>query len=243
MAKPLHLLAIAILWASIGGVFILPAQAKDFVDVMSQRKFKEMTKDMSPRSRFEAAAMIHIALGQYEQAVPLLEALVGKNSKDAGSWELLAIAYNRLGEAQDAFETANIAITLRPTYDAFLMERGIAAFQLGKDRQAASDLARFVKSYPNTPEAWFYLGLAQARLGDSAEAAANLRQARTLNPLLSLMTDYYLGLIAAQQGKTIQARELLKGTLDAFKDVDSPMKEAIRRQLKLIETQPDQSKK
>jgi len=212
-------------------------QTEKTVDVMSLPKFKEMTKGYSAQARFEAAAMMHISLGQYEQAIPLLEALVKQTPNNATCWELLAISYNRLGEARDAFETANIAITLRPTYDAFLMERGIAAFQLGKDRKAVEDLSRFVKSYSNTPEAWFYLGLAQARLGDSSEAAANLRKARKLNPLLALMTDYYLGLIAANQGKTIQAQEMLKGTLDAFKGVDSPMKKVIVRQLQQLEAQ------
>ena len=235
MKNHFYLVLVALL--TMHGLTFAKQTQKEAVDVMSLPKFKEMTKDLSPQARFKTAAMMHIYLDQYEQAIPLLEVLVKKTPSDATPWMLLAMAYNRNGQPQDAFETANIAITLKPAYTSFYMERGIAAFELGKDREAVKDLSRFLKSHTTNTEAYYYLGLAYARLGELDAARTSLLKTRSLNPNLALFTDYCLGLIAARQGKTQEAKVLLKETAAAFKDIKGSFQQEVRRQLKQVESQ------
>ena len=204
------------------------------IDVQALPEFQEATKDFSPEVTFEQAALLHIYLGQYQQAIPILEALVRRGPHASGLWNALATAYNRLGRGQQAWETSNIAITLEPYRDAYYFERGVAAFLLDRNQEALDDLTRYVTTFTASARGHYYLGLAQARLNNLPGARAELVRAGSLNPRLSLATDYYVGLIDAQTGRLRDGIRALKATQTAFRNVELPLKQEIRRQLFLM---------
>ncbi len=236
MNKPLCLITVVLILAAVcGGVFAAETPGTQDLDVFSLPEFKEAGASLSPEERFELASILNIYLHQYEQAIPLLEVLVKRQPNASGLWILLATAYNRVGEWQEAFDAARIAITLDPHYEMYYIERGIAAFRLGKDREAVEDLSRYVKSFATSAMAYYYLGLAQARLGDPAAARANLVKAGSLNPRLMLMTDYYVGLLDARSGRVKEAEAALRETLEVLREADGPLKELVRSQLQQLQ--------
>ncbi len=77
----------------------LPGQAKskESFDILAWPVFQEATENFSPAARFELAAMLHVHLHQYEQAIAFLEVLAKEHPNASGLWILMATAYNRLG--------------------------------------------------------------------------------------------------------------------------------------------------
>lgn len=216
---------------------ILPAAALQAQgpDVLAQPAFKAIAQDLSPAEGLQLAAHINIVLRQYERAIPMLEVLAKDSPNRAELWAALAVAYNRAGEPREAHDAANIAITLAPHYPHFYVERGVAAFFLGRHPDAIADLSRYLSAFPHNANAHFYLGLAQASRGESEAARASLLRARRLNPSLALSTDYYLGLIAAERGNLALGRELLDRTRQALEGSDLPISKLIAGQVNGID--------
>lgn len=204
--------------------------------VLARPEFKAVTQDFSAGESLELAAHLNMALRRYEQAIPMYEVLVSRSPKRAELWAVLASAYNYMDDARNAFETADIAITLAPHYPHFYAERGIAAFRLDQHPRAIEDLKHYVKAFPANARAYFYLGLAQAAHGDTEAARVNLLRARALNPALTLATSYYLGLIAASRGQMSVSRELLAQTGKAFEGSDLPMARLAAGQLQTVDS-------
>jgi len=233
--QPYFLLILLFLVGSpVGPAFSAEPGNQAPIDVLALPEFQEATKDWSPEVTFEQAALLHIYLGQYQQAVPILESLVRKAPNASGLWNMLALAYNRLEQGQQAWETASLAVTLEPYVEAYYFERGLAAFQLGRNQEALDDFVRYVSTFTTSAKGHFYLGLAQARLGRIPSARASFTRAGSLNPRLLLMTEYYVGLLDAQSGRLRDGMTALKETLAAFREADLPLTQQIRRQLFLM---------
>lgn len=224
----MHIAAAALLAAA-----LLPAAAQQPApgpDVLARPEFKAIAQDLSPEEGLQLAAHINIVLRQYERAIPMFEALVKDSPNRAELWAGLAIAYNRAGEPREAFDAANIAVTLAPHFPHFYVERGTAAFFLQRHAEAVADLSHYLKAFPQNAGARFYLGLAQAARGELEPARANLLRARRLNPDLALSADYYLALIAAERGQLALSREMLARLQRAFEDSDLPWRKLIEAQ-------------
>lgn len=214
---------------------ILPAAAQQpGPDVLAQPSFKAIAQDLSPAEGLEFAAHANLVLRQYERAIPMYEALLKDAPNRPTLWAALAMAYNRAGDPREAHDAANIAITLAPHYPHFYAERGVAAFLLGRHADAVADLHHYLKAFPQSANAHFYLGLAQAARGEAEPAQASLMRARRLNPELRLSTDYYLGLVAAERGQTGASRELLSRTQRAFEG-ELPISELAAAQLQAVD--------
>jgi len=212
------------------------AQARrPVVDVFALPEFREATKEATAEELFEAAAVMHVRLRQYRQAIPLLEALVKDITDRSDLWMLLAIAYNRIDEPREAWDAANIAIALAPDTTLYYGERGVAAVMDGRDADGVRDLSRFLAAYRANARGHLYRGIARARLGEHDAAREDLDRASALNPRLALVADYYVGLVAARTGRTLEAQILLRETLEAFEGVETPFKETVRAQLKALE--------
>lgn len=229
-----RIVVVLLLGAAWGTAFAAEPQGGQGIDLFALPEFREATQGWSPEARFMLAALLHISLQQYERAIPLLQVLVTAQPEESGLWILLAMAHNRVGESREALDAANVAIILDPQHEAYYLERGIARFSLGRDRGAAGDLSRHLESYATSALGYLYLGLAQARLGDLPAARASLTEAGSLSPPLTLMTNYYIGLIDAQGGDITKGRMALEETLKALKDVDTPWKEEVRRRLEQV---------
>ena len=213
---------------------ILPAEAQQPTrgqDVLAEPSFKAIAQDLSPAEGLELAAHISVVLRQYERAIPMFEALLKDAPNQAHLWAALATAYNRAGDAREAHDAANIAVTLAPHYPHFYLERGIALFELGRHAESATDLSHYLKAFPLHANAHFYLGLAQAARGEVEPARLSLLRARRLNPDLGLSTNYYLGLIAAERGQFGVSREMLSGLQRAFEGSDLPVSKLLTEQV------------
>jgi tetratricopeptide (TPR) repeat protein len=219
----------------LGGILPAAAQQPQGPDVMAQPAFIAIARDLSPTEGLQLAAHINIVLRQYERAIPMLEALAKASPNRAELWAALAVAYNRAGDAREAYDAANIAVTLAPHFPHFYLERGVAAFFLGKHADSIADLSRYLKAFPQNANAHFYLGLAQAARGEPAAAQASLLRARRLNPDLNLSTDYYLGLVAAERGQVGASRELLARTQRAFDGSGLPIEKLAAAQLQGVD--------
>ena len=217
---------------------ILPAAAQQprGPDVLAQPAFTAIAQDLSPAEGLQLAAHINIVLRQYERAIPMLEALLKDSPNRAELWAALAVAYNGADDPREALDAADIAITLAPHYPHFYIERGIARFRLGRHADSIADLAHYLKAFPQNSRAHFYLGLAQAAQGDSEPARISLLRARALNPYLSIATEYYLGLIAADRGQMGTSRELLARTQQAFAGSELPISALVTGQLQSIDS-------
>jgi tetratricopeptide (TPR) repeat protein len=232
----------AFLTAGVAALFLtiaVPAAAQQpqqtGADVLARPEFIAIAKDLSPAEGLELAAHINVVLRQYERAIPMYEALLKTSPNRAELWAALAMAYNRADEAREAWDAANIAITLAPHYPHFHLERGIAAFRLGQYADSVADLSHYTKAFPLVANAHFYLGLAQAAEGKPQPARASLLRAARLNPTLTPSTNYYLGLIAAERGQLAMSRELLDRARIAFKDSGLAVSGLITEQLKSVD--------
>jgi len=199
--------------------------------ILEQPDFIDVTKDFSGEERLEFAAHLSMVLRQHEQAIPMYEAILKREPNRADLWAALALAYNHANEPREAFDAAGIAITLAPHAAYFRGERGIAAFMLGRHREAIEDLTAYVNTASLNARGRFYLGLAQAAAGDLAAARASLLRARALNPALEIAADYYLGLIAAERGQLGASRALLARAQDALHGSGLPVEKLIGAQL------------
>lgn len=204
-------------------------------DVLAQPAFAAIADKFSAPDSLELAAHISMVLRQYERAIPMFEVLVKASPNRPELWAALAAAYNRAGDPREALDAANIAITLAPHYPHFYAERGIAAFMLGQHADSVADLAHYLKAFPLNASAHFYLGLAQAARGEPEAARASLLRARRLNPALSVSTDYYLGVIAADRWQFGLSRELLARTQRTLAGSGLPAEKLVDAQLQSLD--------
>lgn len=234
--KPLSTLLAAFLCAALA----LPVRAQSsrtaqVFDVLSNPDFVAATVGFSEAERLELAAHLHMSLRQHEQAIPMYEALVKHRPNRAELWAMLAVAYNRADEPREALDAAQIALTLAPHEVHFRIERGVAAFRLGRHDAAVEDLKAFTEAFPANARGHFYLGLAEAARGNMEPAYGALLRARALNPALALMTDYYLGLLLTQRGQIATGRELIAQAWRAFDDAGLPIARRAAAQLASID--------
>jgi tetratricopeptide (TPR) repeat protein len=195
--------------------------------VLEQPDFADVTRDFSGEDRLEFAAHLSMVLRQHEQAIPMYEAILKREPNRADLWAALALAYNHANEPREAYDAAGIAVTLAPYAPYFRGERGIAAFLLGRHREAIEDLTAYVDSASLNARGRYYLGLAQAAAGDLPAARASLLRARALNPALEIPTDYYLGLIAAERGQLATSRALLARSQAALEGSGLPIEKLV----------------
>lgn len=235
MSANLARTAAALLFA-LSGIASAQQNAPRTFDVLAHPDFDLATASFSATESLELAAHMNMVLRQYEQAIPMYEALVKRSPKRADLWMMLAAAYNRADDPREALDAAGIAITLAPHYPHYYAERGIAAFRLGMHERSIEDLKHYVKAFPVNARGRYYLGLAQAASGDLDSAYASLMRARALNPALMLLTDYYLGLIAAQRGQIGTSRELLAETQRAFAGTSLPISGLLAEQIASLDS-------
>lgn len=210
------------------------APAKEGLHLLALPEFREMTEQFPPEIRFEVAAVVNIHMHQYAQAIPLLEVLVSEQPNRSELWILLALAYNRDDAPQDAYDAANIAITLEPYHDAYYIERGVAAYLLGQDRQAAQDLTRFLKAFDRVPRAYYYMGLVAARQGNLGLARRALNNAWALEPNLRVPVLYQLASLDVATGRLDRAKSSLALVSEVFEGFGTQTERMLARQVQVL---------
>jgi tetratricopeptide (TPR) repeat protein len=224
---------------AIGMACALPAAAQhkppSGPNVLAIPQFIAVTENFSAAETLELAAHINMSLRQHEQAIPMYEALLRDSPRRAGLWAILAAAYNNADDPREALDAADIAITLAPHYPQFYVERGVAAFRLGRHERAVEDLKVYVQAFTVNARGHYYLGLAQASVGDTEAARVSLLRARGLNPALAPLADYYLGVIAASRGQLGAGRALFAQTQQVFEGSQLPISNLVAEQLQSVD--------
>jgi len=98
-----------------------------------------------------------------------------------------------------------------------LLEDGLRAYQQEQYAVAIENYRRAIEQDPDVFNAYFYLAASLAALGRNKEAADAMKKARRTRPG-SATTDYNLGLLYRQMGKTKEARHYFE---EALRKVDT----------------------
>ncbi len=109
-------------------------------------------------------------------------AAIGKNPKDALSYERLAAAYNRMEQFDKAVESASKAISLDGKLASSFTQRGYAYYKLGKLKEAMADLNKAVQLNPKLGAAYSCRANLYCKMEQYGKALADAKMALKLNP-------------------------------------------------------------
>jgi len=117
-----------------------------------------------------------------------------------------ALAFEEENRWQDARQTYERALELKPEHPTLHFDLGNVLFQLGKQVAARAAFQRATELDPNFAMAWHNLGSIAAHRGDWSQAEAALRRALQLVPTHA-DTHFTLAEVLRQQGRTDEAHE------------------------------------
>lgn len=145
--------------------------------------------DPSHTSALIAAADVKIRLPgddreRIEEGLVLLERAEKHARREAAlelELELLrGIAFNQLGELEDALDAFARALTIDPEHPEALLENAIALFESARFDEAKKAFEALTREWPEEPWSFHYLGLLAERRGGDAEGW--FARARALAP-------------------------------------------------------------
>jgi tetratricopeptide (TPR) repeat protein len=118
---------------------------------------------------------LHMALNQYEKAVPAYQEVVRQAPDNVLALNNLAWAMAQTGRANDALPHARRAATLAPDNPAVLDTLGTTLVRAGQPAEAVAPLRKAVEKAPNIRPIEFHLAQALAKQGQRDEARQVLR--------------------------------------------------------------------
>lgn len=127
-------------------------------------------------------AMTAIARGQAGEAERLLARLVRERPDDPAVHRALALAAMRVGDVPRAVAHLREAIARAPGSGLLQCELGRVLAQSGRFEESLACFERATRLRPDLAEAWYFLGITQARLGRKAPALEALRRADAASP-------------------------------------------------------------
>ena len=129
------------------------------------------------------SAWIEARRGNYELAIPPMQALVAVDPDYLWGWQQLAQWYNETGNSQSYLEAAEQLCRLRPDHPVSMTMRGEAKLQLGDRDAGKEDLREVLRTFPN-------YSAAAAILFDACLADNEPREARTA---LAVLQEHLTG--------------------------------------------------
>jgi len=125
--------------------------------------------------------------GQYNNALREYQRAVDIAPADPESLMSLGTAYYAMGEGERAMQTFKQALRHKPTEPNASYYIGLLLLERGQATEAISyiSMSTQYKTGDDAAQAYNDLGVAYTRIGDSARAAKNYRQALLLNPRLA----------------------------------------------------------
>lgn len=129
------------------------------------------------------AAWIEARRGNYDLAIPPMQALVAVDPEYIWGWQQLAEWYNETGRPQSYLEAAKELIRLRPEHPMSLTMRGEARLQIGDREAGKEDLREVLRNFPNYSPA-------AAILFDAYLADDEMKEARTA---LAVLQEHMAG--------------------------------------------------
>ena len=144
---------------------------------------KEALKDT--RSGYRMLGDYYIAQGQNDKAFEEFASLHAKYPDDssvANTYVQLLVVRNRLDEASKINEAV---LKTSPSNAESLTVKGQILLKQGKPSEAVKVLERAVAGTPDSAVAHYYLGMAQAGVGDFRQAESEWNQAARLQPRMA----------------------------------------------------------
>lgn len=129
--------------------------------------------------------------------------------KDAGGYFNLALAYERLGRADEALDFLNRAIVLLPDKADYHFSVGRICFQRHDYSQAVKSLLKTVELDPVHAQGRYFLGLAYQKTGCAKQALETFRRASYLEPKNGLVFRE-LGISCFHAGHWQEAQQALR---------------------------------
>ncbi len=225
------LLALAVLLAPVSP---LPAQdkGKDDFDPARLPGFDAIGEQAGPFEQLEVEAYLLVKAWKYDEAADIYGRLVDIRPYASSLWIMLAHCYNGMNRWEDAFNAADIAIGLDPACTYYRIERGIAAFRLGKNDQALDDLTACTAEITRSAQGHFFLGLGRMVDGDHDGAEASLKTSASLNPEMEVVAGVFLADLEARKGRRQEALSRLADLALVFEGM--PVEEAIEDRMEEI---------
>ncbi len=146
--------------------------------------------------------------GRAGEAVAVLQPLAASPAADAATLDALGIALSDAGRHGDAVAVLQRAAGAYPNDPKGFENLGIVALRMDQPEAARSQLQRALALNPALPIAWNTLGVARYRLEGPAAALDAWQRAVALDPR-QYDALFNLGLVAAEAGRTAEARQAL----------------------------------
>jgi len=162
-----------------------------------------------PKDKIEIANQMHAAImemedGQYQEAIPRLQAVLAGDDNMPIAQMQLGTAFTRLHDYRQAVPALQKALTLQPDSGMGHYQLGLALFETGDWQGAAPQFEFAVKEAPRWADAHFSLGSVYARIDRVPEALIELHTALQLNPH-HYRANLLLGRILSLQGHPREA--------------------------------------
>lgn len=123
----------------------------------------------------------YVLLRRPADALPLLDAAVDVEPKDAHAWAQRGLVLTALSRDADAVASFDRALVLRADDAPTVFHRAMALNRLGRHEPALAAFDRLVEWRPDHAETWFRRGQTQQSLGAAADALASYDRALVLD--------------------------------------------------------------
>jgi tetratricopeptide (TPR) repeat protein len=167
-----------------------------------------------PLTHGYAIALADVELGRYQEAADALSALRATGVFDARCADLLGVAYSKLGQYQDAYETMAENIRQNPS-DAYAYFNLITLFVDTTEMDKAGQVAdRAVAALPQSADARSMRGSIELAQSHTDEAYRDFAAAAQLSPRAP-DPPFFMALADYRQSKFAEAVNVLRAALSA----------------------------
>ena len=149
-------------------------------------------------------ARVYIAHKNLVSAGKTLEAAVARGVEAAPIYALLAEVYGQTGHPENAIPAMRLAIQLDPGSEKYRFAYGILLTNVYAPAAAAIRLEEALKSFPNSPNLWFALGLAYFKNERMDQAETAFKRSIELDGKFA-PAFAYRGMIRVQAGSYADA--------------------------------------
>jgi len=165
---------------------------------------------------------------EYEQAEGIYSTYLKQKSKESNVWSLLATCQIRLGKKNDAIESMNRAIEIKPKSGKLQKQASIIYYACDQFEDAGKSAKSAIQLGKSDSVTLALLGISELKKNNYQESAKYLQQAVNLNPN-NLMARFHFAISLIEIGQREAAKQHLEEILWA--ETITPLKEKAKKHL------------
>lgn len=181
------------------------------------------------KTALEHEARVAAAAGEHERAVPLFEAALRVDMRDANLWDDLGLSLDWLQRSSDSVRAYEEAVRIRPAEPTFLAHLGSAYAHRGDTARGVALCGKAAELAPRNTAVLNDLALASAAAGNRDAAEKAWRAALEVNPDDGILWGN-LGHMYFESADTINARMCYERALQL-----TPMQPLVRQRLESLD--------